>query len=141
MPYDAKLALKTLGSQNANTNGTPVDLLSGTPNGAQLMQFDLYWNAISGTTPTLDVVIEESPDQTTWRQVTTFRQLNTAGGSQDAVFGGNNVNGKKMPRFGLATQRYLRYRSTFSGTGAAATFSIFGFGIDAVGRDIPRMSL
>ena len=139
MPYDAKLALKTLGAQNASTSGTPVDLLSGIPNGAQLMQFDLYWNAIAGTTPTADIVIEESPDQTAWRQVTTFRQLNTTGA--DGTFTGNNINGKKMPRFGLVTQRYLRYRSTLAGAGATLTFSLFGFGIDAVGRDIPRMSL
>lgn len=137
MPYDAKIALKSLGAQSANTNGTPVDLGSATPNGAQLMQFDLYWNAITGATPSVDIIVEESPDQTTYRQVTQFRNL----GATDNTFTGPNVNGRKMPRFGLVTQRYLRYRSAISGTGAGITFSLYGFGIDAVGRDIPRMTL
>lgn len=136
MPYDSKLQLKSLGSQAASTNGTPVDLGSSTPNGAQLMQFDMYWNAIQGTTPTADVYIEESPDQANWRQVTQFRTLTAA----DNSFTGANVNGRKMPRFGLVTQRFLRYRSALGGA-ANITFSVFGFGIDAVGRDIPRMTL
>jgi hypothetical protein len=136
MPYDAKLTLKTLSSQAANTSGTPVDLGSATPNGAQLMQFDCYWNAITGATPTVDLYIEESPDQATWRQVTQFRTLVAA----DNSFTGANINGRKMPRFGLVTQRYVRYRSVIAAS-SSITFSLFGFGIDAVGRDIPRMSL
>lgn len=136
MPYDAKLQLKSLGSQSANTNGTPVDLGSSTPNGAQIMQFDMYWNAIQGATPTADIYIEESPDQNTWRQVTQFRTLTAT----DNSFTGPNVNGRKMPRFGLVTQRFLRYRSSL-GAGTNMTYSVFGFGIDAVGREIPRMTL
>lgn len=136
MPYDAKLQLKALGNQGAATNGTPIDLGSATPNGAQLMQFDLYWNAITGATPTVDIIVEESADQTNYRQVTQFRTLVAA----DNSFTGANVNGRKMPRFGLVTQRWLRYRSNIS-AGAGITYSLFAFGIDAVGRDIPRMSL
>lgn len=137
MPYDAKLQLKALGSQAASTAGSPVDLGSAVPNGAQLMQFDAYWNAIAGATPTVDIIVEESPDQSTWRQVTQFRPLVAA----DNTFTGPNVNGRKMPRFGLVTQRYLRYRSVIGGAGTNITFSVFGFGIDGVGRDIPRMTL
>ena len=138
MPYDAKLQLKALGSQTASTLGTPIDLGSAIPNGAQLMQFDLYWNALTGTTPTLDLKIEESADQANWRQVTQFRQLVAADG---APFTGPNVNGKKMPRFGLVTQEFLRYNSAIGGTTPSITYSVFAFGIDAVGRDIPRMTL
>jgi len=137
MPYDAKLQLKALGNQTASTQGTPIDLGTAIPNGAQLMQFDLYWNSITGTTPTADIKIEESPDQSTWRQVTQFRQLTSA----DGTFTGPNVNGKKMPRFGLVTQEYIRYNATLAGTTPGVTYSIFAFGIDAVGRDIPRMTL
>jgi hypothetical protein len=137
MPYDAKLQLKALGSQSASTTGTPIDLGTAIPNGAQLMQFDLYWNAITGATPTVDVKVEESPDQTNWRQVTQWRTLN----QNDNTFTGPNINGRKMPRFGLVTQEYIRYNAAIAGTGAGITYSIFGFGIDAVGRDIPRMSL
>jgi hypothetical protein len=100
------------------------------------MQFDAYWNAIQGATPTVDLYIEESPDSSTWRQVTQFRTLVAT----DNSFTGANVNGRKMPRFGLVTQRYMRYRSVIS-AGGSITFSLFAFGIDAVGRDIPRMTL
>jgi hypothetical protein len=135
MPYDARLTLKTSGIQNASTSGTPIDLGSDVPNGGQLMQFDLYWNQIAGGTPSVDIIIEESPDQNTWRQVTQFRTLV----ANDNTFVGPNVNGRKMPRFGLATQRYVRYRSVL-GTGSSIGFALYAFGMDAVGRDLQRMT-
>src|SRR5215467_3845698 len=105
--YDTKLTLKSAGVQSASTNGTPVDLGSATPDTAQLLQFDLLWTAL--TTGPVDIVVEESHDQTNWRQVATFRQLVAA---SDGVFTGNNVNGKRMSRWGVPVQRWLRYRST-----------------------------
>lgn len=134
--YDALLTLKAMGLQTGSTNGTPVDLGSAVPNQGQLMQFDLFWNAIAGTTPTADIIIEESPDQSTWRQVTQFRQLIAA----DAVFTGANINGKKMPRFGLVTQRYMRYRTAMTGAGANVGFAIYARGMDAIAREVPLMS-
>lgn len=127
--YDTKLTLKAAGSQAASTNGTPVDLLSVTPDTAQLLQFDLIWTALA--TGPLDIVIEESPDQTTWRQVATFRQLVVA---TDGVFTGNNATGKRMSRWGVPTQRWLRYRSTLGG--GSANFQVQCLGIDAVGRGL-----
>lgn len=134
--YDALLTLKAMGVQNASTSGTPVDLGNSNPNQGQLMQFDLYWNQITGTSPTGDIYIEESPDQSTWRQVTQFRTLVAA----DNSFTGANVNGRKMPRFGLVTQRYMRYRSSMGGTTPALGFAIYARGMDAVAREVPLMS-
>jgi len=134
--YDSLLTLKGMGTQTGSTNGTPVDLGNANPNQGQLMQFDLYWNSIGGTTPTVDTYIEESPDQSTWRQVTQFRQLTTT----DGTFTGANLNGKKMPRFGLVTQRYMRYRTAMSGTGANLAFGLYARGMDAVAREVPLMT-
>lgn len=131
--YDSKLQLKAPGLQGASTSGTPVDLGNARPNAAQLLQFDLLWSALSGTTPTADIVIEESADQTNWRQVATFRQLNSTGTPPDNTFTGANGTGKKMARFGLVTQRYLRYRSTLS-AGGGLNFSLNALGIEAVAR-------
>jgi hypothetical protein len=130
--YDVKMQLKAAGSQAASTNGTPVDLGFAVPNTAQLTQFDLYWTAMA--TGPVDVIIEESPEQTTWRQVATFRQLTVAGG--DATFTGAAATGKKMSRWGCITQRYLRYRSVLGG--GSINFHIDVLGIDAVGRGLSR---
>jgi len=135
--YDSLLTLKTLGVQTGSTNGTPVDLGSSVPNGGQLMQFDLMFNSFGGTTPTADIIIEESPDQSNWRQVTQFRQIT---GANDGTFAGANQNGKKMCRFGLVTQRYMRYRSAMAGTGANVGFGLYARGMDAVAREVPLMT-
>jgi hypothetical protein len=102
---------------------------SATPDTAQLLQFDLLWTALA--TGPVDVIIEESPDQTNWRQVTTFRQLTA---SPDGVFTGNNATGKRMSRWGVPTQRWLRYRSVL-GAGTI-NFQVQAAGIEAVGRGL-----
>jgi hypothetical protein len=127
--YDSKLTLKAAGSQAASTNGTPVDTLATIPNTAQLTQFDLLWTTL--VTGPVDIVVEESPDQTNWRQVATFRQLTAA---PDGVFTGNNTTGKRMSRWGCVTQRWLRYRSTLGG--GSINFQLQCLGIDAVGRGL-----
>jgi len=125
--YDVLLQLKAAGSQTTSTSGTAVDLGNAVPNGGQLLQFDLLWNVLGGT-PTVDVYIEESADNTTFRQVTQFRQLVTA----DNSFVPPNENGKKMLRFGLVTQRWLRYRSVIGGGTPSINFSLWARGLDAV---------
>lgn len=138
--YDTKLQLKAAGAQASSTSGTAADLGSSIPNGGQLMQYDLAWTAFSGTTPTADIIIEESPDTTTWRQVTTFRQLNTTGTPSDGAFTGANSSGKKMARFGLVTQRYMRYRSVLGGAGVSLNFSLNALALDAVAIGATRLS-
>ena len=132
--YDTKLQLKAAGAQGTSTSGTPVDLGSTVPNRATLMQFDLIWTALTGTTPAADITIEESPDQSNWRQVTTFRQLNTTNTPSDALMTGANASGKRMARFGLVTQRYIRYRSVIAGSGPSINFALNALGMDATAR-------
>lgn len=125
--YDTKMTLKAAGNQAASTNGTPVDMGAVTPNTAQLSQFDLIWTTL--VTGPADIVVEESPDQTNWRQVATFRQLTAA---VDGVFTGNNASGKRMSRWGVISQRWVRYRSTLGG--GSINFGLYVLGIDAVAR-------
>jgi hypothetical protein len=68
--------------------------------------------ARSGTTPTLDVVIQTSHDGTTWRTAHTFTQA-TATGQQRAAF---------------AIDRFVRASWTVGGTTPSFTFSIKGEG-------------
>jgi len=128
--YDTKMQLKAAGNQAASTNGTAVDMGFAVPNTAQLTQFDLYWTTL--VTGPVDIVVEESPDQSTWRQVATFRQL-TAG--VDGVFTGANTTGRRMSRWGLITQRYIRYRSTLTGS---INFRLEALGLDGVARGMQR---
>ena len=127
--YDTKMTLKAPGVQSASTNGTPVDMGNAVPNAAQLTQFDLMWTAL--TTGPVDVTVEESPDQTNWRQVATFRQLTA---TPDGTFTGNNSTGKRMSRWGCITQRWVRYRSTLGG--GNINFQLQCAGIEAVGRGL-----
>jgi hypothetical protein len=133
--YDSKLQLKAAGVQAASTNGTPVDLGTARPNNSTLMQFDMMVTSLSGAGATVDLVIEESPDQSTWRQVTSFRQLTLAG---DAVFAGANASGKRFSRFGLVVQRYLRYRSVLAS--ASSNFAVNCMSLDATARGMSTAS-
>src|SRR5215470_3681087 len=127
--YDKLMQLKAAGVQAASTNGTPVDLGSAVPDAATLLQFDLAWTALTGAGATADIIIEESPDQTNWRQVATFRQLTLV---PDGTLTGANASGKRMARFGLVTQRYVRYRSVLAS--ASINFALNCLGMDAVAR-------
>jgi hypothetical protein len=66
--------------------------------------------AASGTTPTLDVVIQTSHDGTTWRTAHTFTQA-TATGTQRASF---------------PVDRFVRATWTVGGTTPSFTFAVTG---------------
>jgi nitrate reductase alpha subunit len=136
MAYDVRLLLKAAGAQTISTSGTAVDLGSAAPNKGQLMEFRAFWTALTGTTPTVDLIIEESADNTTFRQVTQFRQLVAADGTMTGI----NSTGRQMSRFGLVTQRYLRYRTVIGGTTPSITFSVQARGMDAVQPDVDRLT-
>lgn len=70
--------------------------------------------AASGTSPTLDVVIEDSFDGTTWNQVATFTQKTAAGVQAVDVTG-------------LFTDQ-LRVRWTVGGTTPSFTFDVKFYG-------------
>lgn len=141
MAWDSRMILKTTGvAQVASTSGSGVDLGVAAPNKGQLIEFRLFWTAFAGTTPTIDIIIEESADNATFRQVTQFRTLNPVLQPNDIVFTPPNSNGRQMARFGLVTQRYMRYRTVMAGAGVTLTFTILARGMDAVQPDVDRLT-
>lgn len=88
-------------------NGTAVDNAVLTSAGATAV---LSVSAASGTTPTLDVVIEHSVDNSVWVPLITFAQRNSVKAEYKTVSG--TVN------------RYLRAKRTIAGTTPSFTFNV-----------------
>lgn len=142
MAYDVNLQLKAAGAaQTASTSGTAIDLGVAAPNKGQLLMFRLFWTAFDRTTgdERFDVLVEESADNVTFRQVCQFRTLGTIVATDD-IFTGVNATGKQMARYGLVTQRYLRYRTIAAGTTPSLTFSLRAAGMEAVVSDVDRLT-
>lgn len=78
---------------------------------AATLRVDCAVTAVAGTTPSLTVVLEHSPDNTTWSQHSSFTVV-TATGVQRKVAGG--------------LDRYIRCSWTITGTTPSATFSVAG---------------
>lgn len=82
----------------ATGNGSGVDF--GGPD-LEPVCYAAQFTAVSGTTPTLDVVIQESDDNSTWRDFLAFKQMTAAG--VEYVTGKSNA-------------RYRRAKYTAGGT-------------------------
>ena len=103
--YDAPLFPSA--AMTATTTGEVMEMGDLTT-----LRMTLDVTAASGTTPTLDVVIQTSPDGTTgWQTLGTFGQK-TAVSSERNVFPG--------------ADRYVRAVATISGTTPSFTFSLTG---------------
>lgn len=103
MAADSKLVLRdgaTAGNLTATGNGTGVDVSTG---GLPLtgIAVRVIVPQAAGTSPTLDVKIQESADNSTWRDLVSFPQITAAG--------------KYVRRFS-GRLRYLRYAATVCGT-------------------------
>lgn len=142
MAWDSRMTLKAAGvAQTASTSGTAIDLGPTPPvNKGQMIEFRAFWTAFAGTTPTIDIIIEESADNITFRQVTQFRQLGPVLFPTDIVFTGANAGGRSMARWGLVTLRYVRYRTVMAGAGVTLTFTIMARGVDGVQTDVDRLT-
>lgn len=66
-------------SQTADTNGTPY--IIDTPASSAIAR--LVWTNNSGSTPTLDVTIQHSPDCSAWSTLESFLQKTTGNGTED----------------------------------------------------------
>lgn len=96
-------------SANETANGNSAAL--GNFSMVQTMRLQLAVTAGSGTTPTLDVVIEDTIDGTNWNLVGTFTQM--------------NATGTQMLNIITPTCATLRCRWTIGGTaGPNFTFSV-----------------
>lgn len=102
----------------ATANGTGVDIKDyvGT------MQLLLDAGTATGTTPTLDVKIQDSDDNSTFADVTgkAFTQVTTVASRQQMVIDTN------------AVRRYIRAVSTLTGTTPVYPVSLQGVGVKQV---------
>jgi len=111
--YDAIKALNSLRPQaiTANTNGSSVDT-QGYNSAAVILEV----GAVSGTSPTLDVKIQESADASTWTDVSgaTFTQVTAA----------NNSQIMRIEGLGTSRKRYIRAVATVGGTSPSFTSAV-----------------
>ncbi len=105
MPFPSAITLATSDARTANGSGAAVDCSA-----RSAARCTLAVSAASGTSPTLDVIIESSPDQLAWSEVGRFTQRATAG-TQDVTVAG--------------CARYVRVRWEIGGTGGPSfTFAV-----------------
>lgn len=96
----------TVVTQTATTTSATMDLASyGTA------RMDLHVTAATGTTPSMTVVINHSPDGTNWTALGSFTAATTAT-DQHKVFAG--------------CDRYLQAVATITGTTPSFTYSVSG---------------
>ena len=93
-------------TQTTSTDGSPVWV--GAHDTARL---DLDITAKSGTTPSLTVAIQSSPDGSTWTTVASFSAASTVS-TQHKVFSG--------------LDQWVRASTTISGTSPSFTFGVTG---------------
>lgn len=94
------------GVQTTSTNGTPDTGYAGIDN----LILQLVVSAASGTTPTLNLVVQDSIDGATWNTIATFTQATTTTNEVKRVAG----------PFGNA----IRAVSTIAGTTPSFTFTL-----------------
>lgn len=97
------------GVQTASVTGAAKPGYAGTSG----LIFQLVVTAASGTTPTLDVVIEDTIDGVNWFNIATFAQVT---GAATQV---QRYSGVKGPQ--------VRARATIGGTTPSFTFSVTAF--------------
>lgn len=116
---DANLILKASGAMPVASSpftGTTIDFGAGD---TQSLTYILNVTAIGATTtPTLDVKIQESDDDSTWRDFLAFEQATLAKGPQQYFVSGQS------------NARYRRYTAVVAGTSATFTADI---GVDVGG--------
>lgn len=110
--------LKASSAETVSTNGATVEVGEG---GALSVSVNV--TAVSGTTPTMTVVIEGSQDNTTWYTLGTFGSNGYNVGS--VVTAVANFTVAAGPILGaLAGARYIRYRSVIGGTTPSFTYVV-----------------
>lgn len=109
-------ALRTVLAEMALTSATqaPGTFVSGpvaNPGYAMWVDASVHVSAVTGTSPTLDVKLESSPDNTTWTAIpgATATQLTAAGNARVSAF----VNSE-----------YVRVSSTVGGSSTTVTYAV-----------------
>lgn len=96
-----------LPSASRISSGSSVNSIYSGENSEAIVYLDI--TDVSGTTPTLDVVIEDSIDGTNWDNIETFTQASTTG--------------RQIKRIGNFS-RYMRINFTIGGESPDFTFSV-----------------
>lgn len=104
---DANLVLKAAGAETTSTTGSFVDFEG--PD-VQPLTYVVVVTAASGTSPTLDLTIEESADGSNALDSVKLKQITAAGVYRVTA---------KFPG------AYRRYKSVFGGTNPSFTYSIY----------------
>ena len=120
MPFDVNVLFNNAAAQTATGNSAVLDL------GPQVnvLTYEAVVTAFSGTTPTLALKLQGSPDNTNWYDLATLE--GTAAGS-------NNITGKITRRRKVKTSyRYFRESRTIGGTTPSFTYTS---GLVLGGRD------
>jgi hypothetical protein len=116
MPTQKNMSIKNLfrsDSRTATANGTGVDLQSTVHSGGRNMKAYLDVGTVSGTTPTLDVKIQDSPDNSVWTDITgaAFAQKTATGTTEEIHF--------------MTNKRYVRAVATIGGTSPNFNFGCY----------------
>lgn len=111
--------LKASGAETASTTGPAVEL-----GDAGALTFVVAVTAVSGTSPTLSLLIEGSDDGTNWYTIAKVGSDGYSLGSLGAAPA--NFTGAGTVRGTCPAARFVRYRSTIGGTSPSFTYSVIG---------------
>lgn len=121
MPHRSAIELAASSARTSSGTGDSVDLGAAT---TALLRLDV--TAASGTTPTLAVTIQTSPDELTWRNLGSFATVSAAGALE-----------RRLP----GASKYVRAVWTLGGTSPSFTFSVAGSALTvyATPRDLSSL--
>jgi hypothetical protein len=105
--YDSNAVLQAAVTKTATFTGAAFDLKTMTP--LRGLKGRLRVTAVDGTTPTLDVKIQESADDTTYNDLVVFDRLTAAGIGFETI---------------STRQRYIRALATIGGTLPSFAYSV-----------------
>lgn len=132
MAWDSSTEILASGTLTASGQSAGLDI-DGVTARRGLVLFQMWVGAVTGTTPALDVYIEESDDNSTWFQIAEFVPKSSAG----HLISATKTTTNQYQCVGLVTRRYLRERHVISGT--SPNFAGVQIESRALGHDIPKV--
>lgn len=111
MAWDASSQILNGVTLTASGSSPAIDSAGATVDSG-IVLYQLWVGTVTGTTPNLDVYIEESDDNSTWYEQCKFSGMATA----TALIAATKTTTTQYQAFGHRTRRYLRERHVISGT-------------------------
>lgn len=135
MAWDASSLIVASSVVSASGNTTAVD-----PEGAEadrgVVLFQLWVGTVTGTSPTLQVYIEESSDNSSFFEVCKFSKVNASGTA--SIINATKTTTDQYQAVGIVTRRYIRARYVVGGS-ASPTFNGVIIHSRALGIDVPSI--